>query len=222
MKKAIIGKKLGMTQIFTPSGRVVPVTVIEAGPCVVIAKKTVEKDGYDSLVVSFGDVKEARLNKPKLGIFKKINAEPKKMIKELKLEGDYEIGATISCDIFSEKDKIDISGVSKGHGFSGVIKRHGFRRNRMSHGAGPIHRSVGSTSASTTYARVFKNKKMPGQYGHDNVTIQNLEVAKVDEDRNILLVKGCVPGPRNSIVIVKEAVKQAQIEKSKSAKEGVN
>ncbi|MDD2445855.1 MAG: 50S ribosomal protein L3 [Clostridia bacterium] len=207
MEKAIIGKKLGMTQVFTASGKVIPVTVVEAGPCTVIAKKTAEKDGYKSLVVAYGDIKESRVNKPQLTVFKRINANPKKFIKEFDLAGDYEVGAEIKCDIFSENDKVDVSGISKGHGFSGVIKRHGFRRNRMSHGAGPIHREVGSTGASSTPARVFKNKKMPGQFGHVNVTIQNLEVVKVDKDRNLLLIKGCVPGPRGSVIVVKEAVK---------------
>ena len=142
MKKAIIGKKLGMTQVFTASGIVVPVTVVEAGPMVVIGKKTAEKDGYESLVVAFGNVKENRLSKPKLGTFKKVNVQPKKIIKEFKLEGEYEIGAEIKCDIFTEAEKVDVSGTTRGRGFSGVIVRHNHRRNRMSHGAGPIHREV--------------------------------------------------------------------------------
>lgn len=207
MKKAIIGKKLGMTQVFTANGTVVPVTVVEAGPIVVIAKKTAEKDGYESLVVAFGNVKENKLSKPKLGTFKKINVQPKKIIKEFKLEGSYDVGAEIKCDIFNEAEKVDVSGTTRGRGFSGVIVRHNFRRNRMSHGAGPIHREVGSTGSSSHVARVFKGKKLPGQYGHENVTIQNLEIVKVDVERNILLIKGCVPGPKGSIVIVKEAVK---------------
>ena len=207
MKKAIIGKKLGMTQVFTASGIVVPVTVVEAGPMVVIGKKTAEKDGYESLVVAFGNVKENRLSKPKLGTFKKVNVQPKKIIKEFKLEGEYEIGAEIKCDIFTEAEKVDVSGTTRGRGFSGVIVRHNHRRNRMSHGAGPIHREVGSTGSSSNVARVFKGKKMPGQYGHENVTIQNLEIVKVDTDRNILLIKGCVPGPKGATVIVKDAVK---------------
>jgi len=207
MKKAIIGKKLGMTQIFTANGQVIPVTVVEAGPCAIVDKKSVEKDGYNSLVVSFGDIKEKRLNKSQLAVFKRVNIQPKKYIKELQLEGDFEIGNEIKCDIFSETDKIDVAGITKGHGFSGNIKRHGYRRNRMSHGAGPIHRSVGSTGASSTPGRVFKNKKMPGQYGSEKVTIQNLEVVKVDKERNILLVKGCVPGPKGAVIFIKEAVK---------------
>lgn len=207
MKKAIIGKKLGMTQIFTANGQVIPVTVVEAGPCPVVDKKTLEKDGYESLVVSFGEVKEKRLNKSQLAVYKRANIQPKKYLNELKLEGTFEIGNEIKCDIFSEADKVDVSGITKGHGFSGNIKRHNYRRNRMSHGAGPIHRSLGSTGAGTTPARVFKNKKMPGQYGHEKVTIQNLEIVKVDKERNLLLVKGCVPGPKGAVVLIKEAVK---------------
>lgn len=207
MKKAIIGKKLGMTQIFTENGMVIPVTVVEAGPCAVVDKKTAEKDGYNSLVVSFGDIKEKRLNKSQLAVFKRANVQPKRYVKELQLEGNFEIGNEIKCDIFNESDKVDVSGLTRGRGFAGNIERHGYRRNRMSHGAGPIHREVGSTGASTTPGRVFKGKKMPGQYGHEKVTIQNLVVVKVDKERNILLVKGCVPGPKGAVIMIREAVK---------------
>mgnify|MGYP003297345227 FL=1 len=209
MKKAILGKKLGMTQIFTPEGLVVPVTVVEAGPCYVVQKKTTEKEGYNSIVVAFGKTKENRVNKPVLGMLKKANVEPSKILKEFKFENsnDYEIGAEIKADIFTEKDMVDVSGRTRGRGFTGTIQRWNGHRLKMTHGVGPVHREVGSMGANSTPSRVFKNKKMPGRYGYENVTIQNLEVVKVDADRNILLIKGCVPGPKGSIVMIKEAVK---------------
>lgn len=209
MKKAILGKKLGMTQIFTPEGLVVPVTVVEAGPCYVVQKKTTEKEGYNSVVVAFNKTKENRINKPTLGLLKKANVEPSKIIKEFKFENsnDYEIGAEIKADIFTEKDMVDVSGRTRGRGFTGNIQRWNAHRLKMTHGVGPVHREVGSMGANSTPSRVFKNKKMPGRYGYENVTIQNLEVVKVDADRNILLIKGCVPGPKGSIVMIKEAVK---------------
>lgn len=209
MKKAILGKKLGMTQIFTPEGLVVPVTVVEAGPCYVVQKKTTEKEGYNSIVVAFGKTKENRVNKPVLGMLKKANIEPSKILKEFKFENsnDYEIGAEIKADIFAEKDMVDVSGRTRGRGFTGNIQRWNAHRLKMTHGVGPVHREVGSMGANSTPSRVFKNKKMPGRYGYENVTIQNLEVVKVDADRNILLIKGCVPGPKGSIVMIKEAVK---------------
>lgn len=209
MKKAILGKKLGMTQIFTPEGLVVPVTVVEAGPCYVVQKKTTEKEGYNSVVVAFSKTKENRVNKPVLGLLKKANVEPSKILKEFKFENsnDYEIGAEIKADIFAEKDMVDVSGKTRGRGFTGNIQRWNAHRLKMTHGVGPVHREVGSMGANSTPSRVFKNKKMPGRYGYENVTIQNLEVVKVDADRNILLIKGCVPGPKGSIVMIKEAVK---------------
>lgn len=209
MKKAILGKKLGMTQIFTPEGLVVPVTVVEAGPCYVVQKKTTEKEGYNSVVVAFNKTKENRVNKPVLGLLKKANVEPSKIIKEFRFENsnDYEIGAEIKADIFAEKDMVDVSGRTRGRGFTGNIQRWNAHRLKMTHGVGPVHREVGSMGANSTPSRVFKNKKMPGRYGYENVTIQNLEVVKVDADRNILLIKGCVPGPKGSIVMIKEAVK---------------
>lgn len=209
MKKAILGKKLGMTQIFTPEGLVVPVTVVEAGPCYVVQKKTTEKEGYNSVVVAFSKTKENRVNKPVLGLLKKANVEPSKILKEFKFENfnDYEIGAEIKADIFAEKDMVDVSGRTRGRGFTGNIQRWNAHRLKMTHGVGPVHREVGSMGANSTPSRVFKNKKMPGRYGYENVTIQNLEVVKVDADRNILLIKGCVPGPKGSIVMIKEAVK---------------
>ena len=207
MKKAIIGKKLGMTQVFTANGKVIPVTVIEAGPCTVVAKKTTEKDGYNAIVVAYGDVKASRLNKAELGIYQKTNIEPKKLVKELKIDGEFEIGAVIKCDVFNPEEKVDVTGITRGRGFSGVIRRWNHSRLNMTHGAGPVHREVGSLGASTAIARVFKGHKLPGHYGHEQVTIQNLEVVKADAERNILLVKGCVPGPRGSVVMVKTAVK---------------
>lgn len=209
MNKAILGKKLGMTQVFTEKGTVVPVTVVEAGPCVVTQKKTVEKDGYNAIQVAFGDIKPSKLNKPTQGIFKKAGVDAKKYLKEFKLDdtSSYEIGSTITCDIFESGDKVDVTGISKGHGFSGVIKRFGAARIRMSHGAGPCHRFTGSLGASSTPARVLKGKKMPGRYGNYVTTIQNLDVIKVDADRNIILVKGAIPGAKGGLVCLKNAVK---------------
>ena len=210
MKKAILGKKLGMTQIFTPDGLVIPVTVVEAGPCFVVQKKTIEKDGYQSIVVAFGQTKENRLNKPQLGILKKANVEPKKILREFRFEdiSIYEPGSEIKADIFNEGDIVDVSGVTRGRGFTGTIQRWNAHRLKMTHGVGPVHREVGSMGANSTPSRVFKNKKMPGHYGAENVTIQNLEIVKVDSDRNILLIKGCLPGPKGSMVTIKEAVKR--------------
>lgn len=209
MKKAILGKKLGMTQIFTPDGLVVPVTVVEAGPCYIVQKKTKEKDGYNAVVVAFNQTRESLLNKPQLGILKKANVQPSKILREFKFENsaDYEIGKDIKADIFSENDIVDVTGTTRGRGFSGTIVRWNMRRLKMTHGTGPVHRHLGSTGANSTPSRVFKNKKMPGQYGVERVTIQNLQIVKVDADRNILLIKGCVPGPKGSYVTIKEAIK---------------
>lgn len=210
MKKAILGKKLGMTQIFTPDGLVVPVTVVEAGPCYVVQKKTNEKDGYEAVVVAFDQTKENRLNKPQLGVLKKANVAPSKILREFRFEdiANYEIGSEIKADIFAESDIVDVSGTTRGRGFTGTIQRWNAHRLKMTHGVGPVHREVGSMGANSTPSRVFKNKKMPGHYGSESVTIQNLEIVKVDAERNILLVKGCLPGPKGSIVTIKEAVKR--------------
>ena len=207
MKKAIIGKKLGMTQIFTENGEVVPVTVVEAGPMKVIQNKTVENDGYVATVVACNPVKEKNVNKAQQGAFKKANVETFKTIKEFKFDDSYEIGAEIKCDIFNENDKVDVTGVTRGRGFTGVIQRWNQARLKMTHGTGPVHREVGSMGANSTPSRVFKNKNMPGQYGHEQVTVQNLKVVKVDAARNILLISGCIPGPKGSLVTIKEAVK---------------
>ena len=209
MNKAIIGKKLGMTQIFTPDGLVVPVTVVEAGPCKIVQIKTQSKEGYDSVVVAFDETKESRVNKAQMGTFKKANVPAHRILRELKLDNsqEYEIGTSILCDIFNEKDKVDVTGLTRGRGFTGVIQRWNQRRLKMTHGTGPVHREVGSMGANSTPSRVFKNKRMPGHYGHERVTIQNLEVVKVDSARNLLLIKGCIPGPRGTVVTVSEAVK---------------
>lgn len=209
MKKAIIGKKLGMTQVFTSNGQVVPVTVVEAGPNVIVDKKTVSKEGYDALVVAFSETKENRVNKPRLGVFKKVNVAPYKVLKELKLDdaSEREIGSLVKADIFAEGDMVDVSGVTRGRGYTGVIQRWNASMVTMGHGAGPVHRQVGSMGSNSDPSRVFKNKKMPGRYGHENVTIQNLQIVKVDAERNLLLVKGCVPGPKGSLVFIRDAKK---------------
>ena len=210
MKKAIIGKKLGMTQVFTPEGLVVPVTVVEAGPCPVVQVKNNEKDGYDALVVAFDKQKAQRVNKPRTGAFKKAGVDTYRVLKEFKFENtsDYSLGQEIKADIFAEGDKVDVTGTTRGRGFTGVIQRWNQHRLKMTHGTGPVHREVGSMSANSTPSRVFKNKNMPGHYGVERVTIQNLDIVKVDPSRNIILVKGAIPGPKGSIVTIKEAVKR--------------
>ena len=209
MKKAILGKKLGMTQIFDNNGLVVPVTVVEAGPCFVSQVKTVSNDGYSAVQMVFGDVREGLLNKPMLGLLKKAEISPKKYIKEFKLDDaeGYKVGDKISCDVFAEGDMVDVTGTSKGHGFSGTIAKWNFHRHRMTHGNGPVHRHVGSIGANTFPAKVFKGKKMAGRWGNEKVTVQNLKVVKVDSERNVLLIKGAIPGAKGSLVSVKSAVK---------------
>jgi len=209
MKKAIIGKKLGMTQVFTPDGLVIPVTVVEAGPCPVVQIKNDEKDGYNAVVVAFQKQKAQRVNKPRAGAFKKAGVETYQMVKELKFDdcSSYALGQEIKADIFNEGDKVDVCGTTRGRGFTGVIQRWNQHRLKMTHGTGPVHREVGSMGANSTPSRVFKNKHMPGHYGVERVTIQNLEIVKVDNDRNILLVKGCIPGPKGSILTIKESKK---------------
>lgn len=207
MKKAILGKKLGMTQIFDETGIMIPVTVIEAGPMTVLRNKTVESDGYKATVVAFEDLPEKKVGKPEAGAFKKANVGPKKYIKEFKYDDEYEIGATITCEMFAAGDHVDVSGVTKGKGFSGAIKRWNQHRLKMTHGTGPVHRSLGSTGAKSTPSKVIKGLHMAGQYGHENVTILNLEVVKVDAGKNVLLLKGAVPGPKNGLVAVRESVK---------------
>lgn len=210
MEKAILGRKLGMTQVFDETGLMVPVTVIEAGPMTVVRKKTVERDGYSAVVVAFEDIKEKELNKPEAGAFKKANVAPKRFVKEFKYDNAdaYEAGKEIKCDIFANGDMVDVSGVTRGRGFTGVIKRWNQRRLKMTHGTGPVHRSVGSTGANSTPSKVIKGLHMPGQYGHENVTVQNLKIVRVDSERNVLLVRGAVPGPKGGLVTVKETVKR--------------
>lgn len=207
--KAIIGKKIGMTQIFAKDGTATPVTVVEAGPCVVTQVKSVEKDGYDAVQLGFGDIKPRRINKAQAGHCKKAGVENKKYLKEFKVEGfkDLSIGQVVNCESFAVGDIVDVAGISKGHGFSGVIARWNAHRLKMTHGTGPVHREVGSMGANSNPSRVFKNKKMAGQWGNENVTIQNLEVVGVDAERNLLLIKGSIPGNKESIVTVYKAVK---------------
>lgn len=210
MNKAIIGKKLGMTQVFTADGAVIPVTVVEAGPCAVVQKKTVERDGYNAVQLGYKDCKESKLNKPELGHLKKANVSPKDVLKEFKFDNidAFEIGGEIKCDIFADGDVIDVTGTTKGHGYSGVIKRWNSHRLKETHGVGPVHREVGSLGANSDPSRVFPGKHMPGQYGCEQVTVLNLKVVKVDTARNVLLIKGAVPGAKNSIVYIREAVKK--------------
>ncbi|GAA0716035.1 50S ribosomal protein L3 [Clostridium malenominatum] len=208
MKKAIIGKKLGMTQIFDENNRVVPVTVIEAGPCVVVQKKTTEKDGYEAIQVGFGAIKEKLVNKPRKGHFAKAGVEFKRVLKEFKLENsnEYEVGQEIKADVFNAGEKVDVSGVSKGKGFQGTIKRWNAHRGPMSHGS-KFHRSVGSMGGSSDPSRTFKNKKMPGHMGNVNTTVLNLEVAKIIPEKNLILIKGGVPGPNKGLVVIRNTVK---------------
>lgn len=209
MEKAILGRKLGMTQIFDETGLMIPVTVVEAGPMTVVRKKTVERDGYNAAVVAFEDIREDKLNKPEMGTFKKAGVPAKRIIKELRLSDcdKFEVGSDIKCDIFSDGEMVDVSGVSKGHGFSGAIKRWNQHRLKMSHGTGPVHRERGSTGANSTPSKVIKGLHMAGQFGHDNVTVQNLKVVKVDVARNVLLIRGAVPGPKGGLITVRDAVK---------------
>ncbi|CAB1261569.1 50S ribosomal protein L3 [Clostridium sp. MT-14] len=208
MKKAILGKKLGMTQIFDESGKVIPVTVIEAGPCVVVQKKTVEKDGYNAIQVGFNDIREKLVNKPLRGHFAKAGVPLKRFIKEFKVDDadKYETGQEIKVDVFVEGDKVDVSGVSKGKGFQGTIRRWNAQRGPMSHGS-KFHRAVGSMGASSDPSRTFKNMKMPGHMGNKNVTVLNLQVAKVIPEKNVILIKGGIPGPNKSFVMIRNTVK---------------
>ena len=204
--KAILGKKLGMTQVFTDDGLVIPVTVVEAGPMTVVQKKTTEVDGYEAQVYAF-DQKKKNVTKPQKGIFEKAKVEPFKVLREFNIDNSLEVGSVVKADIFANGDKVDVMGITKGHGFSGVIKRWNNARLRMTHGTGPVHREVGSLGANSSPSRVFKNKHMPGQYGNERVTIQNLEIVKVDADRNLLLIKGNVPGAKGAILTIKSSVK---------------
>ena len=209
MQKAIIGKKLGMTQVFSPEGKFIPVTVIEAGPCTVVQKKTIEVDGYEAVQVGYGEASPKRVTKPLQGHFNKAGVPFKKTLKEFRLEdiSIYEVASEIKCDIFAEGEKVDVTGVSKGKGYAGVIKRHGFSRLKETHGTGPVHRHPGSMGACSTPSRVMKGKKLPGQMGNKQVTVLNLDVVKVDAERNLILVKGAIPGAKGSVVSVRNTVK---------------
>jgi large subunit ribosomal protein L3 len=208
MKKAILGTKLGMTQIFAEDGTLIPVTVIQAGPCSVVQKKTVEIDGYSAVQVGFEDKKEKKANKPEKGHFAKAGVAVKRYVKEFKLDGaaDMNLGDEIKVDVFEAGEMIDVTGTSKGHGYAGTIKRWGTHRGPMSHGS-HYHRGPGSLGACSSPSRVFKGKRLPGHYGVDTVTIQNLDLVKIDTERNLLLVKGSVPGPKGGLLVIKNAVK---------------
>ena len=209
MKKGIIGKKIGMTQIFDESGKVIPVTVVEAGPCVVVQKKTVENDGYAAVQLGFGDEKATRVNKPIKGHFDKADAAYKKNLKEFRLEDceSVNVGDILKADTFAPGDMVDVSGTSKGKGFQGTIKRHNNSRLKETHGSGPVHRHAGSMGACSSPSRIFKGKGMPGQMGNEKVTVQNLEIVKVDAESNLIALKGAIPGPKGGIVSIVDSVK---------------
>ena len=208
MQKAILGRKLGMTQVFTEDGTVIPVTVIEAGPVTVTQLKTVENDGYSAVQVGFADAKEKALNKPKKGHFDKAGVGYKRVLREFRFDGEteYKLGDEIKADVFAAGDKIDVTGISKGKGFAGTVKRWGTHRGPMSHGSG-YHRGVGSMGACSTPSRVMKNKKLPGHLGVEQVTVQNLDVVRVDAEKNLILVKGAVPGPKGGLLTISNTVK---------------
>jgi len=207
MEKALIGKKLGMTQVFDEKGNVVPVTVIEAGPCPVVFLKTRENDGYEAVQLGFGDIRVKKVNKPMAGHFRKQGVGPRKTLREFKLERDVQVGDVLKADLFESGEKVDVVGTSKGKGTAGVIKRWHFSRLKESHGSGPVGRHAGSIGACSSPSRVYKGKKMAGHLGHERVTVQNLTVVKVDAEHNLLAIKGAVPGPRGGIVMISTAVK---------------
>ena len=209
MKKGIIGKKIGMTQIFDESGKVIPVTVIEAGPCVVVQKKTAENDGYEAVQLGYGDVKVTRVNKPMKGHFDKADVACKKELKEFRLEdcASVNVGDILKADTFAVGDMVDVSGTSKGKGFQGTIKRHNNSSLKETHGSGPVHRHAGSMGACSSPSRIFKGKGMPGQMGNEKVTVQNLEVVKIDAENNLIALKGAIPGPKGGIVSIVDSVK---------------
>lgn len=209
MKKAIIGKKVGMTQIFDEAGKVIPVTVIEAGPCVVVQKKTADKEGYTAVQLGYQDVEEKKLTKPELGHLKKAGVSAKKILKEFRLENvdALNVGDVIKADVFAEGDKVDVTGVSRGKGFAGVIKRWNAGRTPESHGGGPVHRHAGSMGANSNPSRIFKGKIGAGHMGNEQVTVLNLQVVKVDPELNMIAVRGAIPGPKGSIVYIRNTVK---------------
>ena len=223
MKKAIIGKKVGMTQIFDEAGKVVPVTVIEAGPCVVVQKKTVEKEGYSAVQLGFEDAAERRLTKPEKGHFEKAGVAAKRHLKEFRLENAAElnVGDVIGVDTFKAGDHVDVTGTSKGHGYQGAIKRFGAQRTPTSHGGGPVHRHAGSMGSTSTPSRIYKGHIGAGQMGVDQVTVQNLDVVKVDPELHMIVVRGAIPGPKGGIVYLKNTVKTI-VEKKAGAAVSVN
>lgn len=209
MKKGIIGKKVGMTQVFDEQGHVIPVTVIQAGPCVVVQKKVVETDGYNSVQLGYGDVTEKHVTKPLAGHFKKAGVDLKKVLREFRLDNAAEmnVGDVVDVDTFAAGDSVDVTGISKGKGYAGTIKRYGGHRTPMTHGGGPVHRHAGSMGACSSPSRIFKGKKMPGHMGAVKVTVQNLDIVKVDTENHLLVIKGAIPGPKGSVVTVKNTVK---------------
>ena len=209
MKKGIIGKKVGMTQIFDEKGNVIPVTVIEAGPCVVAQKKTVENDGYDALQLGFSDVKEKHVNKAVKGHFEKAGVSLKRHLKEFRLDdcSAYSVGDVITADTFAAGDKVDVTGLTKGRGYTGSIKRWNHHILRMTHGTGPVHRQPGSMGANSPPSRIYKNKKMAGQYGNEQVTVLNLKVVRIDSEKNLIAVKGAIPGAKDGIVFIRDSIK---------------
>jgi large subunit ribosomal protein L3 len=212
LKKFMLGKKVGMTQVFDEDGLAIPVTVVEAGPCTVVQKKTVENDGYTAVRVGFDEIKENKLNKPDKGIFLKTKIAPKRYLREFRVDdiSKYEVGQELKVDeMFQPGDKVDVSGISKGKGFQGVIKRYGYARGRESHGS-KYHRGVGSLGAGSSPGRVFKGRNLPGHMGRELVTVQNLEVVKVNGENNVLLIKGAVPGPKGGLITIKGAVKSGK------------
>ena len=214
MQKAIIGKKVGMTQIFDETGKVIPVTVVEAGPCVVTQKKTIETDGYEAVQLGFEDIKESKLSKPEAGHLKKAGVEAKKHLKEFRLEeSTLNVGDVVKADTFAAGDMIDVTGISKGHGYQGVIKRHGAHRTDMTHGGGPVHRHAGSMGALDA-ARIFKGKIGAGQMGNEQVTIENLEVVKVDAELNMIVISGAIPGPKGGLVYIRNTVKTHKVKQA--------
>ena len=211
MQKGIIGKKLGMTQVFDEKGNVVPVTVIEAGPCVVTQKKTVETDGYTAVQIGYGDIKVKNVTKPLQGHFKKSDVAPKRHLKEFRFDSidDINVGDIIKVDTFAAGDRVDVTGTSKGKGYAGSIKRWNFHRLKETHGTGPVARHAGSNGACSSPSRVFKGKKLPGHLGAERVTVQNLDVVTVDAENDLIAIKGAIPGPKGGIVVIRDSVKKA-------------
>lgn len=209
MQKCILGRKVGMTQIFDEIGNVIPVTVIEAGPCIVVSKKTSENDGYDAVQLGFGDLTDKHTNKPMKGHFQKNDVAPKKYLREFRLDdcGTLNVGDLIKADTFAAGDAVDVCGTSKGKGYAGTIKRYGNHRLKETHGSGPVHRHAGSNGSTSSPSRVFKGKRLPGQMGAERVTVQNLTVAKIDAENNLIALRGAVPGPKGGLVLITDSVK---------------